>query len=147
MKIVESEIDFRVLHSNDLMNLACLANKLHSQIRQGVAVQYSKIDLGFHDFHYMYSRTWLYGTSLCGTPVYVGQFSLVRRNIIFALHRLWLCSWDLPLSVPLIQVRLYIHALLLHFKPQFYFSLERSDQRILLGPSRVGTRRNDESVL
>ncbi len=50
-----------------------------------------------------YSRTWLYGT-----PVYVGQFSLVRRNIFcFAQALAMWDSWDGPLSVPLIQVRLY----------------------------------------
>ncbi len=30
----------------------CLVNKLYSEIRPVVVVQYSKIDLGFHDFHY-----------------------------------------------------------------------------------------------
>ncbi len=33
----------------------CLANKLHSETRLVGSVQYSKIDLGFHDFHLNYT--------------------------------------------------------------------------------------------
>ncbi len=31
--------------------LVCFENKLRSQIRPVVGLQYSKIDLGYHDFH------------------------------------------------------------------------------------------------
>ncbi len=55
------------------------------------------------------SGTWLNGTSLCGTPVYMGQFSLYGKTF-FAFHKLWLWwdSLDGPLSVPFIQVHLKV---------------------------------------
>ncbi len=59
----------------------CNANKLHSEIRLIVAVLHSRIDLGFHDFHYNCIITPFFRRKNVSPGVYLGaKFDRNIRN-------------------------------------------------------------------
>ncbi len=62
-----------------------------AQERRNLFDKYAVSILMISILQLLYSRTWLYGTSLCGTPVCMGQFPWYGETF-FALHKPWLCG-------------------------------------------------------